>query len=587
MRNPPMTPADFTDEQRKQPALVQMPADFFNGVFTEPYRFIRIAYRNSNNENNVGIPALDPTYETFQAVQIHDVELIENFREPQVELVLGSYTLFSESVTKAFLGWDVRGENTPQAVDSNLTDSVYYYDFIVARKDAADVRWADILWADVDIDGTGLMKITPATIMGGVTFHDIIPRDEISVIDEDTGGDAFFKILAGAITTELNFDGTIYQGGTSDDQDRRNSVVGTYPNQMYVAPVNPDGSTPPPPTPTDNMPSFGGESITDIAATMGTAIDAVTLPAATGGDAPLTYSLSPNLPNGLTFNANTRELSGNPTALLRQTTFTYTVTDADGDTDTLRFSITVVAADAAPAPMCSVGFTYNSRTGLCEDDDGFGLTETPTCPEGWRWNSITSACERIPTPPVDLMPMFADGAMIADISATVGTAIQSVTLPAATGGDAPLTYSLDTQLPDGLTFNANTRVLAGNPTAALRQTTYTYTVTDTDGDTDTLTFQLTVTSPADAMPTFIGGNARVTTNVRVGDSVNITLPLAIGGDGELTYQLLLLNLATGLSFDENTRVLSGTVRFTRSIRLVWVVSDADGDESQKDYVFRV
>ena len=83
MNNPPMTPDDFTAEQRTRPALVNDDArNFFNGVFTVAFMFYRVAYRNSDDatapdsSDGVVIPdPLDsnsfvaPTYETFEIAQ--------------------------------------------------------------------------------------------------------------------------------------------------------------------------------------------------------------------------------------------------------------------------------------------------------------------------------------------------------------------------------------------------------------------------------------------------------------------------------------------------------------------------------------
>lgn len=57
------------------------------------------------------------------------------------------------------------------------------------------------------------------------------------------------------------------------------------------------------------------------------------------------------------------------------------------------------------------------------------------------------------------------------VHGTVGTAVDT-TLPAATGGNAPVTYSLDAELPGGLTFDAGTRHIAGTPTAPKVAMTY-------------------------------------------------------------------------------------------------------------------
>ena len=90
----------------------------------------------------------------------------------------------------------------------------------------------------------------------------------------------------------------------------------------------------------DRFPTFRGVSGPgDQTYTVGTAIDALTLPEASGGNGTLAYSLSPDVP-GLTFNATTRQLTGTPSTAGTYA-MTYTATDEDGDTDTLGFTITV------------------------------------------------------------------------------------------------------------------------------------------------------------------------------------------------------------------------------------------------------
>ena len=78
--------------------------------------------------------------------------------------------------------------------------------------------------------------------------------------------------------------------------------------------------------------------------TVGTAIDALTLPEATGGNPPLTYSLSPDVP-GLSFDAAARGLTGTPTEA-GSYAMSYTATDADGDLHTLHFTVEVGAGEA-------------------------------------------------------------------------------------------------------------------------------------------------------------------------------------------------------------------------------------------------
>ena len=68
------------------------------------------------------------------------------------------------------------------------------------------------------------------------------------------------------------------------------------------------------------------------------------------------------------------------------------------------------------------------------------------------------------TPADPTKPSFA-AATVADQTYTVGTAIDSLVLPEAAGGEAPITYSVST-LPAGLSFDTATRTLTGTPTTA-------------------------------------------------------------------------------------------------------------------------
>ena len=102
-----------------------------------------------------------------------------------------------------------------------------------------------------------------------------------------------------------------------------------------------------------------------------------------------------------------------------------------------------------------------------------------------------------PEPQDPTKPAFADDAAIADQSYMVGTAIDPLVLPEATGGDAPLMYRIFSLvgLPAGLVFEQATRTLSGTPAAATdAPVTVLYTVIDSDGDAASplLTFSVTV-----------------------------------------------------------------------------------------------
>ena len=172
------------------------------------------------------------------------------------------------------------------------------------------------------------------------------------------------------------------------------------------------------------------------------------LPAASGGTAPLTYSVSA-LPAGLVFDAAARTISGIPSAVDSQVTVIviYTVIDSAGDAAVLTFTITV-----------------NEGLDLGDLGDFF---------------DFFGSGKIVPTASHDL-------AEIREF--VVGQRVEGIVLPAASGGTAPLTYTLSPALPAGLTFDAATRTIAGTPSAE-GETVYTYTVTDANGATASLVLQ--------------------------------------------------------------------------------------------------
>ncbi len=280
----------------------------------------------------------------------------------------------------------------------------------------------------------------------------------------------------------------------------------------------------------DSAPSFGEAAISDLSWLQGSPITEVTLPEATGGNAPLTYGIATpgstrvgtqGLPQGIELDG--RVLKGTPTEVQESSDVDYAwlVVDADGDTAELTFDIEVYA---------------------------------------------------------DLLPSFGDAAL-ADRTWTQRQAITAFTLPAATGGDGDLTYALTPDLPAGVVRDAATREVSGTPTAALAATTYTWAATDADGDTVELTF----TAAVDGIPTF-GDAAIADVTWTKGKAIDaFTLPEAAGGDGRLTYTLAP-DPPAGVVRDTTTREVSGTPTggLARS-GFRWRVRDEDGDEAVLEF----
>ena len=266
----------------------------------------------------------------------------------------------------------------------------------------------------------------------------------------------------------------------------------------------------------DPMPTFSSPSRPNVNYLQNTAIATLQLPAATSGNAPLVYSISPSLPAGLVFDATTRQITGTPTVSQGPTQYTYTATDADGDTATVTFNITINA---------------------------------------------------------DIAPTFGSEA-ISDKSYVQNTAITTLQLPEATSGNTPLTYSLSPTLPSGLSFDATNRQITGTPTSPQSTTQYTYTVTDSDGDVTSLTFNIAVA--LDKIPTF-GSETVSDAYLETAVIATLQLPAATNGDAPLTYSISP-TLPTGLSFNSTNRRITGTPTVLQSATTyTYTATDDDGD----------
>ena len=177
-------------------------------------------------------------------------------------------------------------------------------------------------------------------------------------------------------------------------------------------------------------------------------------------------------------------------------------------------------------------------------------------------------------------PVSFEGATVSDQAYTAGAwapyppdntpGQERYKLPAATGGDGPLTYTA-TGLPPGLTMGQD-RIIRGTPQAATTSpVTVTYTAANGEGDgdnSDSLTFQVTVNPPVTFVEAELTPFIDDTIEYTVGQAspLNMELPTARGGTGTLTYHLgtgdpsaPLSESAQGLFFDAGTRVLSSGV----------------------------
>ena len=362
----------------------------------------------------------------------------------------------------------------------------------------------------------------------------------------------------------------------------------------------------------DVEPTFDGATVSDQMYSAGVVIEALELPAASGGNGDLTYDLRP-VPPGLAFDAASRTLSGTPSEIAIFL-MTYEVADADGDTATLTFEIEV---DTMPSfegatvpdqsyrtgddigvlelPSASVGeyeepprYSLSPEVpGLTFDAASLTLSGTPTVAGTYEMiyrvedsdtNVEESDAEEL-TFIVYVELTFA-AVTARQTTFTAGEEIkQPWELPVGRSTDT-LTYTLIGGLPPGLVFDAEARTISGTPPADFlyaESYPFTYRAVDSDGDSAELSFTIVV----NGMPSF-GDQVVEDQMYTAGDEVSLGLPEASGGNVKLTYSLDG-ELPPGLMFDAEARTISGMppadFLYDEKYAFTYRVTDVDGDES--------
>ena len=139
-----------------------------------------------------------------------------------------------------------------------------------------------------------------------------------------------------------------------------------------------------------------------------------------------------------------------------------------------------------------------------------------------------------------------------DQTLTTGEAV-SLVLPAASGGNGRLTYSLEPAM-RGLRFDGASRTLSGAPTTAATYS-MTYGVTDADANTDDSDGAMqafTITVEPHTAPRF--AETLEDQSFTAGEDESVTLPEASGGNGAPSY--VLEPEGPRLTFDTESRALS-------------------------------
>jgi hypothetical protein len=249
---------------------------------------------------------------------------------------------------------------------------------------------------------------------------------------------------------------------------------------------------------------------------------------ASGGYGLYAYSISPNVPTGLTLNPNTGLISGTPANFnLSPVTYTVTVTDQASQTQSTNFNIVI---NTPPY---------------------IKLSTTPT-------QSVTKG-----VPSVSFAPLqVSGGAPSYSYSRTAGT------------------------LPTGLSLNSTTGFITGTPTIAAANT---FTITATDQASQNLTQEcvITVSDPA-ALTTTL--NQTTTRTLIINSTQTAFTPVsASGGYGTISFGITP-SLPNGLTFLSSNGYIFGTassLRANSSYRITASDSVNPPQTSFKDFFLEV
>ena len=444
------------------------------------------------------------------------------------------------------------GVAAPEAVTLTIADDDGVADPVVLTADAGDDQSVDE-GDGVTLDGSG--SSAPSGQPGvelSYAWTQTAGRPAVTLTGAGTATPTFTAPQVSAIT-ELTFELTVTAGGASASDTVTITVKDRSPGV------------------TDLAPSFGDATIPEQFWTQNTAIAAFTLPAATGGDGTLTYTLSPALPVGVSRDTTPPRL---------RHAFRAHGADAvhlDGHRQRRRHRHTQLprhgcggcpgrrrrrrpeggrggrgrpgrqwssAPSGQPGVELSYAWTQTAGRPAVTLTGAGTATPTFTAPQVSATTELTfeltvtaggasaSDTVTVTVANVNVKPEFAE--TVPAQLYWVGAAIDALALPAATGGNGALTYTLSPALPEGLVFDPETRIVSGTPSVAMAETGYTLTATDMDGDEATLAFPITVLE--DLFPEF--AETVPAQLYWVGAAIDaLALPAATGGNGALTYTL--------------------------------------------------
>jgi hypothetical protein len=290
------------------------------------------------------------------------------------------------------------------------------------------------------------------------------------------------------------------------------------------------------------------------------------------------------LPAGLTL-AGTGIISGTPTSA-GSSTFTVKVTDSQGNSATAQLSITIQPKLVISTTSLPAGVVRDPYTAAIAYSGGLGpytwSIVSGSLPDGLLLNSGTITGTPTTAGTGSFVVQITDAlnnTARASLSITINPMLSITTtqLPGgeinvaynasvtAGGGLGAYTWSLNSgSLPIGLTLNAATGLIQGNPTTA-GTSPFTVKVMDTNGDIATASLNITI----QPLPTI------TTTSLPAGTSGRAYSATLSAAGGVPPYTWSATGLPSGITLSGSTGVLSGTPLRPGTYTVQFTATDAN------------